>query len=296
MNVIPYLLSQADLLATLKQEMRDDQSARWTTKEYYNAINSALQRWAGRVYVPYIYTLTNGFTTGTYEYSIPWYIREPIDVQVKLNLVQPYSGFPIYISSNSIFTWIDVVAWEIEPDGAGGQKVRIGTNPWPQEARVIWWGEHGRLPLSVPTLSASMTDTDTSLSIASKPNVGPTGFVKVDDEWMSYAGYTVSSSSTTLTNLERGLNGTVAAAHSLGATVSWGVAAMRQDLYQQLEQQCYANLHNLFLTNAAPQETQNHIFQVRYYQQMADEYWNRYTSERSPKLRLTRQGLGTLIG
>lgn len=294
MQIIPYLLAQNELLATLKLNMRDDQSARWTPKEYYGAVNSALQRWAGRVYVPFLYTIPNGFAVAVYEYSIPWYIREPLTVQIKQTFGQSFDGQAVYINDSTIQTWDGAVAYELEPDGSGGQKLRLGVNPWAQEARIIWWSDNSRMPLTVPTLSASITDTDISLTIASIPNIGPAGYVKIENEWISYAGFTVSGTTTTLTNLTRAINGTTAASHAQGAAVAWGIAALRQDLYQQLEQQCYANLHNLFLTNAAPQETQNHIFQVRYYQQMADEYWRRYVPEPAMQLALSRRGIGAL--
>ncbi len=295
MNVVPYLQSQSDLLALYKQEMRDSQATRWQTKEYYNAINRALQAQAMRgAWVPYIYTISGGFLVGTYEYTIPWYIREPLDVQQKITVVQNEDGYPIYVNSSTVQTWVDVPAYEIEPDGSGGQKLRLGVNPWPNEARIIWWAENSRLPQAVPTLNADITSSTTSLVISSKPSIGPAGYVKVDDEWIGYADYDVSTTTTTLNNLMRGLNGTAAASHTAGASVAWGVAAMREDLYFQLANQVYANLHNLFLTNSAPQETQNHIFQVRFYQQMADEYWNRFTPTRTAKMRLTPRGMGMI--
>lgn len=294
-NIIPFLQSQTELLVYYKQEMRDDQAARWTAKEYYNAINRALQAQASRgAWVPYIYSLTDGFATGTYEYALPWYVRAPMDVQQRITVFLNEYGLPVYFSNDQPSTWVDAPAWELESDGAGGQRLRLGVNPLPVAARVIWWGENSRLPQSVPTLSATITDTDTSLTIASKPTIGPAGFVKVEDEWISYNGYTVASSTTTLTNLIRGWNGTSAASHTSGVSVAWGVAEMREDLFFQLSSQVYANLHNLFLTNASPQETQNHIFQVRFYQQMADEYWSRFTPIRHPKMRLSRRGIGLM--
>lgn len=295
MNIVPYLQSQTDLLTLYKQEMRDDQAARWSAKEYYNAINRALQTQASHgAWVPHIYSLSGGYTTGTYEYALPWYIREPFDVQQRITVFLDETGFPIYFSNDQPVTWVDVPAWDIESDGAGGQKLRLGVNPWPSAARIIWWGENSRLPQSVPTLSGSITSSDTSLTISSKPTIGPGGFVKVEDEWIGYSGYTVASSTTTLTNLIRGLNGTTAASHNSSVSVAWGVAAMREDLFFQLSSQVYANLHNLFLTNASPQETQNHIFQVRFYQQMADEYWQRFVPTRHPKMRLSRKGIGLM--
>ena len=89
---------------------------------------------------------------------------------------------------------------------------------------------------------------------------------------MAYGGYSVGATTTTLTNLVRGINETVAASHTSTTNIYFGIAAHRQDLYDQLINQVTAKLHALFLTNASPQETEHHVFQVRYYQQLADEF------------------------
>jgi hypothetical protein len=45
------------------------------------------------------------------------------------------------------------------------------------------------------------------------------------------------------------------------------------------------------MTNASSHEMEQHQFSVRWWQQQADEFWRRYTPMRSPKTKLTRDGL-----
>jgi len=187
---------------------------------------------------------------------------------------------------------VDVPGWHVEPDGLGGQKIRLDTNPWPFAARIIYWAVNGPLPTALAALSADVTSTATSLSISSKPTIAPNGYVCIDQEWMEYSGYTVDSATqTTLLNLDRGLNGTTATTHTAATSVYWGLGVLREDLWTQLEQQAIANLHGLFLTNAAPQETQAHIFQVRYYEQLAEEFWKGYVPPSAPAYQLGRRGM-----
>jgi len=170
----------------------------------------------------------------------------------------------------------------------------LGINPLSVDGRIIWYAQNGRLPTTTPTLNASITSSSTSLVLASVVDVAPAGYIKIDNEWLAYADTTIGSTTTTLLNLQRGLYETTAASHTGATAVYWGVMAQRQDLYDQLQDQATAKLHALFLTNASPQETEQHVFQTRYYQQLADEYWARFTPARSPKLILSRQGIGPL--
>ena len=46
MDIIPNLRSQNELLAYLKQQMRDTTgTTRWQPVEYYNTLNNAVRRW-----------------------------------------------------------------------------------------------------------------------------------------------------------------------------------------------------------------------------------------------------------
>ena len=66
------------------------------------------------------------------------------------------------------------------------------------------------------TLSADMLDTDTSLTASDLSNFEYSGLIRIDDEEILYSDRT---STTTLSNLERGANDTTASAHTSGAKI-----------------------------------------------------------------------------
>lgn len=292
MEIIPFLRSQNELLTSIKQRMRDVDNQRWPSPETYNAMNDAIMIWGRKVTVPFLYTITNGFVSGTYNYALPSYIKPPIDVELKRYLIQTLDGLPVRSASLGASTWQPAPGYHLEPDGSGGQVLRLEGTIGATEGRIIWWMQNGMIPTSVPTLSADITDTDTSLTIASIPVIGSAGYVKIGEEWIAYAGVSRSATTTTLTNLLRGLNDTTAASHLTGASVYWGIAALRDDLYNQLLDQVTFKMHALYLTNASPQETEQHVFQSRLYKQLADEFWRGYVPPRKPRMLLTRQGKG----
>lgn len=105
------------------------------------------------------------------------------------------------------------VAW----DGDPGQNLNGGFNRNPTAVDRTGW----RTFSTVPTLSAHMTESQTTLSLASATNIPlPTSpasdvFIQVGDEIMSYSAIT----GTTLTITGRGLLGTRAEAHRAGDAV-----------------------------------------------------------------------------
>lgn len=289
MQIIPELRTQAELLQTIKQVMRDTASNRWTASEIYVAINQSLDKWSRRVSVPFIYNITDGFETSTYEYSLPYYIRPPLDVQQKRYTGISASNIQFDLDQGSS-TWQDVPAWAIEPDGSGGHKLRLGILPYEVDARIIWWAPNGHVPLSVPNTSAAITTTTaTTLTLTGVPYIANAGFVKIDQEIIAYAGKSQSATITTLTNLTRGYAGTTAATHTITTPCYWMVGVHREDLFAQLANQARAYLYSLFLTDAAPREIEHHTFQMRYWQQSADEFWKTYAPNRSPKMRLSAE-------
>jgi len=99
MDIIPNLRSQNEILAYLKQQMRDTTGTqRWQPVEYYNSINNAVRKWGRRVTIPFMYSFASAFTPGVFEYSIPWYIQGPMSLQHQVTLNQYQDGTPIYIN------------------------------------------------------------------------------------------------------------------------------------------------------------------------------------------------------
>jgi hypothetical protein len=87
-----------------------------------------------------------------------------------------------------------------------------------QQARPIqMWFQRldGSTTAANTTLSATITSTDTTITVASAANLASAGFILIDTETIYY-GYTTGN---TLYNCVRAQNGTTAAAHTSGASV-----------------------------------------------------------------------------
>lgn len=81
----------------------------------------------------------------------------------------------------------------------------------------VWINRQSGLTSAVPTttLSANVTSTTTTIAVANAANLPAAGFVKIDNETISYANKTA----TELQNCARGQNGTTAASHTSGASL-----------------------------------------------------------------------------
>lgn len=287
--VVPFLKTQKEVADGIKARLRDTDEDRWEDAEVYRALNDSMSEWAGRVFVPYIYTITGGFLSSQSTYSLPSYIPE--DIQPQRLISRYWDEGNENNNDSSEYIWVDVQQWGLEPDGEGGQtlRVEISSNQFSNtDGRVLWWGENGFVPESVQALNAGITSSDTSLTIAAQPFIPDFGYIKIGNEWMLYAGVTYGASTLTLTGLTRAVRGT-AASHSADDEVLWGVAAPQQALFAQLNNQLRAHMHELLMTVSSTEETQQHQWQMRWNQQKADEYWMRHTPNRSTRIRIGRR-------
>lgn len=292
MITIPFLRTQVELLQDMRRRMRDPDGARWPDYEVYTGINDTLLTWQNRVTIPHLYTVSGGWVAGTVEYTLPAYMRGHIDPQVKR-----YSSYYPNVSGIGLEaeTWVDVQAFTVEPDGSGGQKLRFEFAPSTDDGRIIWWSHNGPVPLTAPALNAQIDSDDTSLVLSSAvTDIDQAGYIKIDSEWLHYAGVTYGASTTTLSNLLRGVNSTTAATHDSSTAVYWGIGCHRSDLYGQLYNATRSFLHALFLTDAADAERTHHERQAMYYADVARGFWRSYVPNRKPKLRLGREAVGTL--
>jgi hypothetical protein len=83
--------------------------------------------------------------------------------------------------------------------------------------------QSGQSSVTTSTLSTTITATDTSISLSDVTVLPAAGFIKLDNELISYNTLTLTSTSGTagvLTNLGRGQQGTIPAAHTVGAIVT----------------------------------------------------------------------------
>jgi hypothetical protein len=87
-----------------------------------------------------------------------------------------------------------------------------------QQARPIqMWFQRldGSTTAAITTLSATITSTDTTITVASAANLASAGYILIDAETIYY-GYATGN---TLFNCVRAQNGTTAAAHTSGASI-----------------------------------------------------------------------------
>lgn len=83
--------------------------------------------------------------------------------------------------------------------------------------------QSGQSSVTASTLSTTISSTDTSISLSDVTVLPAAGFIKLDNELISYNTLTLNSTSGTagvLTNLGRGQQGTIPAAHTAGAIVT----------------------------------------------------------------------------
>jgi hypothetical protein len=81
----------------------------------------------------------------------------------------------------------------------------------------MWFNrQSGQENLSTVTLSGNITSTDTSITVSSVANLATAGFVKIDNETISYPNIVGNQ----LVNCARGQNNTTAASHTSGAALT----------------------------------------------------------------------------
>jgi len=290
---LPHLRSQSTLLAEMEARLRDTGNARYSEAEIYRGLSDALLRWEGRVFVPYTYTISGGWVNGSHEYALPAYIGERIQPQRRIVVPYVTDDAPSYE-----FVWADVLGWTVESDGAGGRYLRLEQNEGvagaTSDARILYWSENGPLPSTVPTLNTTITSATTTLVLSGIVDVGRAGYVRVENEWMQYVGRSDDGTRTSLLNVVRGVDGSTAAAHTASSSmyVYFGVALPNLRLLENLWHQALANVYAYSLTNVNETDRQRQEWNMRYLQQLADEFWPRWTPNLSPRLKLSRRSTG----
>lgn len=293
-NLQVYVRSQTDLQQEHAAAMNDADLRKWTLPQYHHAINAALQTWGTRVMYPVEYIIPGGFQTGVYEYALPDYMDDRIRVQDKR-----WIGVSFTPSDTNLRVWQDVIAYEVYPDSDGTRVLRLDYNPYTTDGRIIWHTSNGPVPVEAnhPVVDATgLTASATSVGLKSAPVVSRAGYVKINDEWMQYAGWTPGSGVISLDNLIRGVSGTTAASHSENDPVTWGIAVHKQEYFRQMQYEVGAYLHMLRLNVTAPTERTGHQDQFRIYKQLADELLFRLPPASRPSQRLRRTAMGPGIG
>lgn len=289
-----FLKSQTELLADIKARMADSGNALATDAQYYAAINEAIRMWGTRVLVPKLYSFD--FEAGIYEYVLPSLVRTPFTLQIRDTFFGP---FGIQLDADSVYTYESVAGYSIEPAASGGFILRLASTPYAETGHIIWYAETGPVPTTQPTVTTTISSTDTSLvmTVTGAPDVNNSGYLKVDNEWMFFSGITrTSSTSYTAANLIRGRYDTIAATHTSGTTVAWGVGADDLRLWTQLLDYTCAYIHALQLHKSTTEDVSRHEKLMSYYQQKADTFWRThgYVSQYRPRMKLGRNALGPM--
>lgn len=272
---IPYLYAQNDLLTELNALVRDGSNTRWTAVEKYYALNQVLMEWAEKVKLEHTYTISGGWVAGTYEYTLPIYVRAPIYPELYRSV--PYDN---YVTVTQTSNWQDVPGWELVNDGLGGQKLRLYAPPRNVNGQVVYYAPNSRVPTTVPTTSGSTSSTATTMTIGSAIDVDDVFYIKCEAEWMSGHVSARGASTTTLTLDERGLFGTTAATHAGGSSVYWGVALDDVRLRKLLFDMWKSALSEFFLQDGGTHERSPYQQNLGYYSQLAANFWATYTPHR----------------
>jgi hypothetical protein len=282
--LVPILRSQSEIHSELEGFIEDTANERWTDAQYVRALNMALSTWQGRVMVPYLYSISGGWNSTTYDFSLPDYVTGPIDPQI----LRTYDWPDNLTITTDLSTWVDMEGYSLEANGTGGQTLRLHWPPYASDGRIKWWGHNGPVPVTAPVTSAQISASDTSVTLTTKPVIGRSGYIKIDSEWMQYAGVTEGATTLTLSNLVRGVQGTTAAVHIIGSSVVWGVAMDRGELLNQLYDQCRMFLWEMKIANPGSAQADHINKLVRLYEERSYRFWARYTSQRPPKFRVMR--------
>jgi len=266
--------------------MRDPNATRWTAAEYYAALNQVLMTWADKVKFERVYTITDGWQASVFEYTIPNYVRPPIFAEM-LRTVPHYE----YVISNPTTTrWQPVQGWDLVGNTTGGQALRLYAPPRNLEGRVAWYAPNSRVPTTIPTTNAQIDSDDTSVTLGAAVDCDEVGFIKINAEYISYAGVARDSATTTLQNLVRAVNGSTAATHNSSSSVYWCVAMDDMRLMKLLYDQWRSALHSFFIQDGGVHETGRHEKGMGYYDQMAMNFWPTYKPERrTPELVLNQR-------
>lgn len=283
------LRSQAQLLDDMQRRLRDPNNKQWSDEEIYMMLGDALMDWRGRVSIPHVYTVPGGWVTGQSDYVLPSYISGDITPQQRRHTDSYLYQFQVPSDQDQ---WVDVLNFNVWPNADGGLTLHWGRAPDAGDGRIIWWGRNGRLPLSLPTLSGDVSDSATSAVLTTTDDVPEAGYIKINGEWMGYAGAARGASTVTLSNLTRGVYGTTAAAHSTSDAVAFGVAVHRDDLFNQLYDATRSSLHALYLSSGAESERAHHERMTMYYRDQAQIYWRSYVPNKPTKLKFDRRTSG----
>jgi hypothetical protein len=282
---IPYLRTQAELLTEMKVKTRLGTPARYTDPEYLHALNEVVYTWAEFITLPRVFTIEGGWRASDYDYDLPSYVRTPLIPQLLRR--RPYTDYDVEAATAS---WQDLPGWETEGNSAGGITLRLFAPPRGLQGRVLYYTPNSRVPLTTPVTSGITDAAATSVVLTGVVDVSDCGHVKIESEYMSYAGLDRGASTTTLNNIVHGLYGSTATTHAAGSTVQWVIAMDKMSLQALLYNQWKSFMASYFLQDGSSHELSRHEKALGYYDSLAANYFMNYTPKRKrPGLLLNRK-------
>jgi len=278
-----YLRTQTALQNEISRMNRNQSESKWTEREILISMNQCLQMWSEKVKIPFVYTITDGWSSSTLTVDLPDYIDA---AWVRPQMLVTNTG--VTESDVSLSTYVPMKGYEIEPNATGGWTLRIRQQAYSALGRIIYWMSPGRIPESLAVVA---TDSGTSITVTTDDgDMGRCGYVKINNEWIQYSGFATDGTTVTLSNLVRAMNGTTEATHSTSDVVEWGIPVDKMGLYNHMVNQCVATMHTMSIMSESTADRENHQFILRYSQQIADEFWRGYVCAYEPVMMLDTRG------
>lgn len=270
------LYRQDDVLDLVRARLGDERDERWTKRAKYRALNYALRELPVR-YLPSYYTLS--FTTGEASATLPSYVDGPVEPQYK---------------ASTGTTWKEIAHWRVDDDLDGARTLVLAFAPTSSEdVRVKFYSQPGVLPEvnDICTLNADITSSATSLVLSSSPVVGEVGFVQIGGEWIGYVGGSSDASNLTLSNLDRGLYSTSAAAHSADDYVYFGIPILSTDVLNYIVLAAGVWLHSTFISSPHGHNVDMNGMAVNLLREERDRAWRRISAMPKGRIQLNPAGI-----
>lgn len=130
--------------------------------------------------------------------------------------------------------WDDVNPWQPPPEHGAVEIPNNGAYPGKWSMCGIGWSYiNGQFieplnPNAETTLTADVSASDTTLPVVDATTFFPSGYLKINDEWVTYTGTTPTS----FIGVTRGVNGTIASDHFSGTTLQYFEVAPDQPVVQ----------------------------------------------------------------
>ena len=267
----------ARTLTDIKDELDDTleaASTNWTPQRFRRAINRAIREISNKVLIPTTYNLATAWDADVFAYVLPaWIDTGNIEAEWQ-NATNPQNWHPLH-------------SYSIERGTDGLNYLRFRSTPFTATARVHYWHSNSVAPITDPILNAQIAADATSLVTKTKvTGIEPEGIIRIEDEYIQYAGITQGASTTTLSGLIRGVAATAAAIHAADVQINWAIAVDEPIVFTAIEYFAMTALHEMYLNESAARNQRHHQEMIAYYKNAADVIMKQYVPKTSPRFTL----------